>query len=405
MFSPFLSFFLILAMSFWPFGGQRQGPPLKKSSLELPQNPESVQTIRICLGTGLSELVLETPHPFRVTGQTGQVLFQGDRIVKTQIRASSGGIRMGDQQFSTPALTIKSQGEGLKVNGRFYRHAVTVKRRPNGSLAVVNQLLIEDYLKGVLPGEVNPKWPVEALKAQAVASRTFALFKVLEHQKEDFDLTKGTLSQVYGGKTVEHPVTDRAIDQTRGEILTYKGKIFPAYFHSTCGGATTSAEYLWDVEPHPVLKGVECHFCRASKHYQWEARFAKKEIETNLKAHGLQISNLHNLSVGKKDAGGRALDFVIEDDKGKKNIHANDFRLWLNPERLKGTFLRSVREEGEEFIFKGRGWGHGVGMCQYGDMTLAGLGYRYKDILTYYYPGAEITKYGVPIEPETKGFF
>ncbi|MBI3307645.1 MAG: SpoIID/LytB domain-containing protein, partial [Candidatus Omnitrophica bacterium] len=390
MFFSFLSYFLIFAMSFWPFGTEHQGPPLKKTSLELPRDAKLFQTIRISLGTRVPELTLETAHPFVVVDQGGRVLFRGDRIVKTRIQSSPTGIRMGEQQFSIPTLTIESLGDGLQVNGKFYRHAITVTRKSGTFLAVVNELLIEDYLKGVLPGEVNPKWPAEALKAQAVASRTFALFKVIEHQAEDFDLTKGTLSQVYGGKAIEHPITDRAVDDTKGEILTYKGKIFPAYFHSTCGGATTSAEYLWDVEPHPVLRGVECQFCRASKHYQWEARFTRKEIETKLRAQGLMVSNIVDLQSGKKDSRGRTLNFVIEDANGKKTVHANDFRLWLDSERLKSTLLRSIKADGDGFVFKGRGWGHGVGMCQYGNRALAELGYAYRDILFYYYPGAEI---------------
>ncbi len=386
-------------MSFWPFAGESPEKPLKKTSLSLPQNAAAYQYIRIALASGVSEVEVETPEPFLVSDQEGRVLFQGKQIVKTQIRASATGIKMGSQTFSTPVLAVESRGEGIKVNGKLYRGAVTVKRKANGSILVINELLIEDYLKGVLPSEMNPKWPAEVLKAQAIASRTFALFKALEHQKEDFDLTKGTLSQVYGGKASESAVANRILDETKGEILIYNGKIFPAYFHSTCGGATTSAEYLWEVEPHPVLKGVKCQFCRISKHYQWEARFTKKEIENKLRARGVAISSVSELEAGKKDAEGRALDFVIRDDAGKKiTVHANDFRLWVGAEKLKSTLLRSLRDEEDEIAFRGRGWGHGVGMCQYGAMALADLGYSYQNILAYYYPGAEITKY-VPKMP------
>jgi stage II sporulation protein D len=243
-----------------------------------------------------------------------------------------------------------------------------------------------------LPWEANPKWPSEALKAQAVVSRTYALFRAIEKKDEWIHLAADVKSQVYAGKSSEKPQTSEAVDATRGQILTYRGKIFPAYFHSTCGGGTTNAESIWDVEKHPVLQGVKCNFCVDSKHYSWQITIPRQQIEAHLKKHGLSVSGIQKITPSHLDAHGRARSFVIEHAQGKTEIRANDFRLWLNPAVLKSTFIRSIHPTGDSFIFRGRGWGHGAGLCQYGMKGLAELGYTYRQILEYYYPGAEIKK-------------
>ena len=382
--------------------GELRAAEIKKTALPLPGNAEDFQQIGISLLRNAAEIKIETASPYQIMDHEGRSLYRGDRIVAAQVKPNSGGIQIGSQTFQSAPLTIQSEGEGIKLGGRLYRHTLKIWREENGKLLVVNEIDLEDYLKGVLPWEANPKWSLEALKAQAVASRTYALFKAIENQKERFAVSKGMLSQVYGGQNSEDPITNRAVEATRGEILTYQGKIFPAYFHSTCGGRTTRPEYQWDVEGHPVLKGVDCSFCHTSKHYRWQESMGRGEIEKKLKKHGINAAGIKRMEPVDLDASGRARYFKIEWAGGKAKIRANDFRLWLNPEKLRSTLITSVRKEGENFSFKGRGWGHGVGMCQYGMKGLAELGYSYKEILKYYYPGAEVTTFGSGIPAPTE---
>lgn len=383
--------FLFLALSLWPFPLHRN-PTIKKTSLELPADPGRYQTIRISIGQGLPSVSLESDSPYRVLDGEGKVLLSADRL-KGEIRPLGAGLALAGHRFHQTALRLESSGGGLQVNGRTYRGSLWIHRENEHSLLLVNVVLLEDYLKGVLPWEANPAWTAEALKAQAIASRTYALFKVIENRNGSFDLSHDVMSQVYGGRTSEKAATSEAVDATRGVILTYRGKIFPAYFHSTCGGGTTHAEYIWDVEPHPAFKGVLCNFCRISKHYHWQAEYTTREIEAILKRKKIFAPAIERIVPADKDTYQRARTFVVETRTGKYKIHGNDFRLAMDPSRFKSTLIDKVDKEGDRFIFKGRGWGHGVGLCQYGMKALADLGYTAEEILKYYYPGAEIRKY------------
>ncbi|MCM8774963.1 MAG: SpoIID/LytB domain-containing protein [Candidatus Omnitrophica bacterium] len=397
-------FIFIASIGFWPFGGVKGGPPRKKTALELPRNPEEFRYIRICLGTGMSEVFIDTDSPYRLLDPTGQTIFKGNQMIKTSVRVLGFGVQLGRRIYRDSPLTVESLDEGVRLNGRLYRHALMFWAESDGTLTVANMISIEDYLKGVLPWEANPKWSMEVLKAQAVASRTYALFKAIENQEERFDLSKDILSQVYGGKTSEKRITNLAVDGTEGEILTYGGKIFPAYFHSTCGGGTTLAEKIWDVEPHPVLQGVSCKFCHSSKHYRWQAEYSTREIEDALRKHGVQASGIVEIKTLDLDDFGRAGAMAIKTGSGDYKIRANDFRLWLGSTRLKSVLIDRISREGGTFIFRARGWGHGVGLCQYGAKTLSELGYGYREILNYYYPGAQIKKYFSAWSDRDKGY-
>jgi len=253
-------------------------------------------------------------------------------------------------------------------------------------------LELDDYLKGVIPFEGNPKWALESLKAQAVVSRTFALTKMLVRQKEEYDVSAGFMSQVYAGKQIENERTSQAVDATRGEVLLYKGKIFPAYYHSTCGGATTAADLVWRVKPLPPLGGVECKFCQRSPHYKWEAVVTPAEIKEKLAKQEMPVQDVLGIRTDKIDRTGRAHKLVIQSTWTEKIVDADAFRVWVDPMRLKSNLITKIALRDGAFIFKGRGWGHGVGMCQYGMKYLGELGYDYQKILEYYYPGAQVSK-------------
>ncbi len=393
-----MRFTLIFAITLWPFNEPAEEVPVsdasqsRKTQLELPDNLHEFEFVDVMLAQNVPQITVETSSTYEVFDRNQRTLFKGKKIVATRIRPSTHGIQMGSQIFKDTPITIQTDGGSIRVGKQVYRHALKIWRESDRAISVVNEINVEDYLKGVLPWEANPSWPVEALKAQAVASRTFALFKSIEHQEEKSSLSKDVLSQVYKGKALENPRTDQAIQATSGEILTYAGKIFPAYFHSTCGGHTTRADHVWPVQKHPAMHGVSCNFCWQSKHFRWKSEYTRVEIETALRKRGIRVNGIIKMVPSEIDASGRVRTFVIHHKQGKTKVNANEMRIWFDPARFKSTLLQPILRRGNKFIFRGRGWGHGVGLCQYGMKGLADLGYSYRQILEYYYPGSEITK-------------
>lgn len=389
MLAPLIGLCFMLGLGLGLFGDEKA--EIKKTSLEIPPSLEELSHVTVGIVQSTRELLIASDEPYRVTDAQGRQLFAGNKFAPTKIRASANGIQIGPQSFSRPPLTLESRGGAFKVKGNSYRHALKIWREQNGTISVVNVVGIEDYLKGVLPREMTATWGFEALKAQAVASRTYALFKAIEKKAERSVLSQDVLSQVYGGKSAENPATSRAVEATAGEILTHHGKIFPAYFHSTCGGRTTRADYQWRVEEHPVLQGVVCDFCRESKHYRWSASFKTEEIRQRLRKAGVPVKSIQRIVLAEPDASGRPRMIVVEDGQQKFRLNSNDFRLWVDPMKLKSILISSVDWEGDSIRFRGKGWGHGVGLCQYGAKKLAELGYTYRQILDHYYPDAELT--------------
>ena len=389
---PFAKKFRIFFAVSLLFQASAYGAELKETSLSLPENPKDYALVKIMLAEKIKRATVETDSPYQIADSKGKVILNGARFVSSKIKPAASGIQIGAQTYPADLLTLLAEQGAIKLDGHSYRHALEFLRGPGGTLILINKIPMEDYLKGVLPKETSSLWPLEALKAQAVAARTFALFKAIENRGEPYVLSKGVLSQVYGGKTAENSITNRAVDMTEGQILVYQGKIFPAYFHSTCGGATTHAEHVWNVKPHPALRGVNCTFCHTSKNYRWKTEFSRGQIERSLRKNGFPgKSGIEDIQPADLDATGRSRNFKIIFHSGEKlKVQANDFRLWLDPLKFKSTWIYLIERQGGKFIFHGKGWGHGVGLCQYGMKALSELGYNYSDILKYYYPGAEI---------------
>lgn len=363
---------------------------VKKTSREIPQDASLLKVVRVALFYEKPRISVGTEGPYEIRALSGnETLNEGALLAMTPVRPEISGIRVGTAVYPVSGLRFTSRAREVQIENRKYRDAVSVLKNPSGTLTVVNEIDVEDYLKGVLPSEMNARWPEEALKAQAVSSRTYAIFKNIENKDFPFSLGSDVGSQVYGGKTVESDASTRAAEATRGQILTHRGKIFPAFFHSTCGGATTRADYQWKVEAHPSLKGVDCPFCRGSGFYAWKAEFSAGEIRRLLARKGQSLGGIRDIKPDEIDASGRPHFFIVEHGTGSLQMSANEFRQALGVDRMRSTRIK-VRKTGDRFIFQGRGWGHGVGMCQFGAKQLAEMGYRYPDILRYYYPESEI---------------
>jgi stage II sporulation protein D len=366
---------------------------LRDLSIALPQDLGALSKIRILVQSGKPMVKVSTTAPFEVLDDQGRSVTRGTKLAGATVKPVGQGMQWWDQVVPTRFLIVKSMGNGVRVGASgIYRDEVLIYKNSKGSLDVINRLNLDDYLKGVIPFEGNPKWTLESLKAQAVVSRTFALTKMLAHRNEEYDVSAGLISQVYAGKQIEDKKTDQAVDATRGEVLLYKDKIFPAFFHSTCGGATAAADLVWRVKPLPPLGGVECKFCQRSPHYKWEAVVTPAEIKQKLAKEEMPVQDVLGIRTDKIDKTGRAHKLVIQSTWAEKVVDADAFRVWVDPMRLKSNLITKITFRDGVFVFKGRGWGHGVGMCQYGMKYLGEIGYGYRDILGYYYPGAQVSK-------------
>ena len=315
------------------------------------------------------------------------VLYRGKYIHST-VTAHPGGILISGKNFPTDRLSISTRDGLILVNGRAFRGDIRIIRDASSRMSVVNYIGLEDYVKGILYHEVSHYWPMEVLKAQAIVSRSYACYQMKENSSGDFDLTNDTYSQVYGGSVSERQRTNRAVDQTAGKVLFYKGVIMPAFFHATCGGRTEDASRLWKVDMSP-LKGVPCDFCKDSPHYKWHEVMFTGEIRQRLVDSGKRLGVIKDIRILNRDNSNRIIDLEIISTNGNLVIPAKDFRNIVSPNTIRSTNFE-VGITGTDAVFEGFGWGHGVGLCQWGAYFMAKQGYSADKILEYYYPGSDV---------------
>ena len=317
-------------------------------------------------------------------------LMEGSNLL-ANVTATTGGLVVGEKEIKTSGVKVKvAKDSNIYVDGRQFRGDIDIVRKDNLKLMVINYIALDDYLYGVLYHEVSHRWPMEAIKAQAVAARTFALYQARQNKAQVYDLRSDIYSQMYGGRTSEKWTTTRAVDLTKDQILVYNGDILPAYYHATCGGYTEDASNLWN-ENVPPLKGVPCNYCKDSPHYRWEKNIPLWTLENKLKGAGYKIGKISSVTILSKNKSGRVDKIEIKDNAGVSGIlTGKDFRQMLGPNEIRSTKFDASIVWGM-LVIDGLGWGHGVGMCQWGAYGMALKGKRSEEILIYYYPGAVIT--------------
>lgn len=279
-----------------------------------------------------------------------------------------------------------------------YRGAIRLKVLESGKLAVLNILDLESYVCGVIGNEMNLGYPKYALAAQAVASRTFALFRMkLAYKRQlkkdlevDYDVTDDIYTQVYGGQKRVNEKAKEAVDKTCGVLLTYDGRIVYSIFHDTCAGRTEPGDQVFNLTLIPPLAGTECGYCGSSKYSSWKAEYKETEIIEKL---GLPGTKINKITALKTAPGGHITSIAIEMASGSERIKmdAQKFRIALNPNRLRSTFF-AVIKSGDTFKFEGGGWGHAVGMCQEGAHGMSRKKFNALSILEYFYPESKIVK-------------
>lgn len=322
-----------------------------------------------------------------------------DHVIFLPLAASQVG---GPRPFHRPGrVTVLAPGGFLILDGRSYRDRIDVFAQ-GGTCQAVNEVDLEKYIAGLINREFSSKWSDEAVKAQAVAARTYALYRIREARARHrtFDLDSTVRDQVYDGAQSEDLRALRLTESTRGLALVTRGpgKRLPikAYYHSTCGGRTELPESVWGKREPGFAKRVKCGFCNESPRYNWESDLAPQELSTLLRdaLHLKPQAQLVSIAADKP-RDGRVVD-VVTTWKGMAirsvKLPALKFRELLGPERIRSTTFSMESRPGGHWHVEGRGFGHGVGMCQWGAKVMGERGYSMESILAHYYPDAELTR-------------
>ena len=329
---------------------------------------------------------------------SGALLQEGRNLRESRISFHPGGITINDKKYPLRRIRLASSKDValyLDDKVRRYRGALDIVVKPDKKFLVVNTIEIEQYIRGVLYHEVSHRWPMEAMKAQAVAARTYALYQMKKNNADEYDVTGDIYSQVYGGKNSERFRTNIAVKRTIGKILVYNNKVLPAYFHASCGGHTENARNIWG-EDLPPLSGVPCPFCALAPHANWKRNFRSKDIQDKLAADGYpNMGAIADIRVVSLNPSGRINNLLFTARDGKTTtVPGIKFRGIIGPNTntVKSNKYEVVMK-GYYFDLIGKGWGHGVGMCQWGAHQMAEERHKYDEILSFYYPGADIVDY------------
>ncbi|NLJ84581.1 MAG: SpoIID/LytB domain-containing protein [Halanaerobiaceae bacterium] len=252
---------------------------------------------------------------------------------------------------------------------------------------------LEEYITGVVAGEMQAGWPENAYAAQAIIARTFALKHMSDN---DTNIISGSyqFAQEYQPEKISGEI-EKAVKRTRGEVIVYEDEYINAWFHASAAGQTTSARVglAYQEEEPPYITSVKSPDDQAPEDIKnWQASFTRIEIEETLKKLGKGVGTLRDIEIDGKDETGRAIKFKFNGSAGDVTIEAAVFRNELNPEKLRSTMIKELEKSEDTYMFSGSGFGHGVGMSQWGAYALAKEGKSPEEIIRHYYRDIEIVK-------------
>lgn len=268
-------------------------------------------------------------------------------------------------------------------NGTRYRGALRLLARGD-VLMLLNVVEIESYLRGVVPAEMQAIWPLEALRAQAVAARTYTLANL--DPTGAYDVCATSDCQVYRGMSVEHPRSDQAVADTAGQVLTYQGAYARTYYHADSGGVIASSAEVWGMAI-PYLSAFR-DVVSGGPHSAWEARLDPAVVALQLAASAYHVGSVQRVRVLGHSESGRITGLEVIGSAGRVTLDATTARRQARAWGLKSTLFTMTGD----LSVRGAGWGHGVGMSQYGARALALDGYAYSQILGFYYPETQLQR-------------
>lgn len=304
----------------------------------------------------------------------------------------------------------------VKVNGKAYRGTIEIFEDKFGKLTIVNKVDLESYLYSVIKAEMLITSPIEALKAQAVVARTYAMKNKDKFRDTlGFGLTDDVRSQVYTGLSSEHPLAIKVVKQTKGMVITDNKELISTYYHSACGGSTLDSKH-WLGKEVRFLKSKVCKWCSAYKNYKWTLDIPYKKLKNLLRLDGKKLSNIQELKV-VNSTDGRLKSLMVNHSTGTIKLSGAKLRKLMGPFIMRSTMAKQSSKSSSKVIENpdelaimdilnsfgnasqsrtltliGEGFGHGVGLCQWGAKGLAKQKKNYKQILQYYYSNVDVVK-------------
>jgi len=301
----------------------------------------------------------------------------------------SGALTVNGSKITGSRIAFFSDNGVLSVNSRTYRGKIEVIREQKG-LLVVNELPLEFYVAGLINQEISSKWPIEVVKAQAVIARTYAMYRKQKRVTGDYHVEATVADQVYAGSMTEDERSLYAVKETIGEVLTYNGELALTVYHSNSGGMTEDAKNIWGKD-YPYLRQVKSLFDKDSSHFSWILNMSPQSVEAALKDAGYSISDIQNIIPVYTTNSGRVIKVMMHYAGGKLEMSGEDLRKAVGYDKLKSTMF-TVEIVNSSFVFNGKGYGHGVGLSQWGAKGMAEKGYTYTEILEHFYPGTRIER-------------
>ncbi|MEN6520220.1 MAG: SpoIID/LytB domain-containing protein [Armatimonadota bacterium] len=371
----------------------------------------SGETLRIGLVRqfkDVNEVTVSDAAGFTVSDKSGNVIAKMDTDEKVVLSAIDGKIQLTGAGDDLPSagdiveITSSASDSFLTLSSprcksANYRGKIEISLGKKGIL-LVNIVDLEDYIRGVLPSEMPSSFNIEALKAQAVAARTYAWANRGKHKKSNYDLCDSTHCQVYLGADGEKPSTSKAVTETEGLVIEREGHLISAQYSSDCGGITQDGgkPYLVSVSDSPEGGGAD--YCEHDEHC-WTKSWDILEFEKLIAKSYPAIRGLKSVAVAESGSGNRVEKVELTADSGKIDMSGIQLRAILGNTAIKSTIF-TVKVEDGKVVFNGRGFGHGIGLCQFGANGLAEApnNYTFEQILKHYYRGVEIVRLSTTTE-------
>jgi stage II sporulation protein D len=309
-------------------------------------------------------------------------------------------------------LEPADQNSRFVYKGQSYTGSISFQPAGENAVSLINTLLVEDYLSGVVPAEIPSidKENFEAIKAQAICARTYALDRIEKNSNADYDLKATIADQVYGGLNRQTTLANQAIEETRGVVITYNGQPATVYYHSTCGGRLESAINVWPGSTFPYLEEgfdsvSDIFSCSASPYFRWMETRSFTELDSLFKfkydkgwlAKPVEdTTELHlNLQIIKRNSSGRVSDLQIAYSDTTVLLSGYEIRHFFkdkNGKSLPSNLFYLAQPDDSTLTIYGGGFGHGVGMCQYGALYMSGHGFMHYHIINKYFPGTKLVR-------------
>jgi stage II sporulation protein D len=358
-------------------------------------------------------LLDEKPEALYITIQSKVYLYSGENkiaevnegnVLECFNNSGKVSLNINRKNFSSEYFLLQpARGNTIKYNGKSYRGRLQIIVEGK-TVELINFVELENYLKGVIAKEMplgNGDENFEALKAMSVCARTYTLMEI-NKGNIFYDIYSDTRDQVYGGFTAEEEISNKAVLETKGKVLKYDGQLAKIYYHSTCGGLSEDAENVFPQQNHPYLRSVvdgSEPYCRISSRYEWTETYSENQFIDKLYNAGVISSinyDVDDIFVSSRFESGRVneLEIILNGQSGIEEIllYGNEIRSKIRTtetNKLLWSTLFEVEKSESEIILKGKGFGHGVGMCQWGAIGQSRQGRSYKQILSHYFPGTE----------------